>query len=48
MLGPLRSNIEFAEYLIDHIQDKALKKKAELILISSKLVLFHADDLLDL
>lgn len=48
MLGPLKSNVEFAEYLIKHLKDPTLQKKSELILISSKLVLFHADDLLDL
>ena len=48
MLGPLKINVEFATQLIKHITDVDLKKKAELILISSKLVLFHADDLLDL
>ena len=48
MLGPLRSNVEFAEYLVKHSQNAAHKKKAQLILISSKMVLFHANDLLDL
>ena len=48
MLGPLRINVEFATHLIEHITNPSLRKKAELILISSKLVLFHADDLLDL
>ena len=48
MLGPLRSNVEFAETLIRHLKSPALKAKAQLISISSKLVLFHANDLLDL
>ena len=48
MLSPLRINVEVAKHLIDHISNPSLKEKAELILISSKLVLFHADDLLDL
>ena len=48
MLGPLKINVEFAEYLIRHLTSPFMKKKAYLILISSKLVLFHANDLLDL
>ena len=48
MIGPLRSNVQFAQQLIDHISQPQLRKKAELILITSKLVLFHADDLLHL
>jgi len=48
MLGPLRSNVEFADYLVKNLQNAAHKKKAQLISISSKMVLFHANDLLDL
>ena len=48
MLGPLKTNIEFAEYLIKHLHGSPLKKRAELILLASKMVLFHANDLLDL
>lgn len=46
MIGPLRSNVQFASEIIDHISQPALKRKAELMLITSKLLLFHADDLL--
>ena len=48
MLGPLRCNVEFAEQLVERIHDPVLHRKAELIQISSKLVLFHTNDLLDL
>ena len=48
MLGPLRSNVDFAETLVKHLRSPTMKKKAQLISISSKLVLFHANDLLDL
>ena len=48
MLGPLKSNVEFADTLCHHLKSATLKKKAQLIAISSKMVLFHANDLLDL
>ena len=48
MLVPLRSNVEFAEYLIKHLTQSSMKRKAQLILISSKLLMFHANDLLDM
>ena len=48
MLGPLKSNVEFADALMRHLSSSTLKKQAQLISISSKLVLFHANDLLDL
>ena len=48
MLGPLKSNVEFADTLSHHLKSTTLKKKAQLIAISSKMVLFHANDLLDL
>lgn len=48
MLGPLKSNVEFAETLCNHLKSTTLRKKAQLIAISSKMVLFHANDLLDL
>lgn len=48
MLGPLSINVEFAEYLIQNLDSGNLKDKAKLILVASKMVLFHAHDLLDL
>ena len=48
MLGPLKSNVEIADALMRHLSNPDLKKQAQLISISSKLVLFHANDLLDL
>ena len=48
MLVPLKSNVEFAECLIRHLTQDDMKKKAQLILISSKLIMFHANDLLDM
>ena len=48
MIGPLRSNVQLAESLVESLTNDSLKKKAELVLITSKLVLFHADDLLQL
>ena len=48
LLGPLKSNIDFADYLVRHLKDSNMRKKAKLILISSKMIMFHANDMLDL
>ena len=48
LLGPLKSNVDFAEYLVKHLKDSRMRKKAKLILISSKMIIFHANDMLDL
>ena len=48
MLGPLKSNIDFAKILLDKLEtDSYLHRIAQLILISSNLVVFHANTMLD-
>ena len=48
MIDPLKANIKFVEYLIQYLNnDVSLKETAQLIVISSKTVLFHAHDILD-
>ena len=47
MLGPLKANVEVAENLIRHLDDPQCREMAQIIEISSKLILFHANDLLD-
>ena len=47
MLGPLGANVQIAERLLKKVQDKELKKMAKTFLISSKLLQWHANDLLD-
>ena len=48
MIDPLKANIKFVEYLIQYLNnDVSLKETAQLIVISSKTVLFRAHDILD-
>ena len=47
MLGPLRANIDISTRLIKQLKDDELKRMSQTILISSQLVLLHANDLLD-
>ena len=48
MLAPLKANVDIAERLIKHlVKHPAQKKMAETILISSQLVMLHANDMLD-
>jgi len=47
MLGPLKANIEISARLVKRLKDQELKRMSQTILISSKLVLLHANDLLD-
>ena len=47
MLGPLRANLEVSERLIRNLEQSKLREMAKTIHISSKLVMFHANDLLD-
>ena len=47
MLGPLGANVQIAERLLKRIKDKELKLMVKTLLISSKLLLWHANDLLD-
>ena len=48
MLSPLKNNVEAAVRLIRNLKDKQLREIAQIILICSKSVLLHANDLLDL
>ena len=47
MLSPLGANITVSETLMRRIDDPALKDMAKTINIASKLVVLHANDLLD-
>ena len=47
MIGPLKSNEEAAVRLVRKLKDNELRKQAQIILICSKQVLLHANDLLD-
>ena len=47
MLCPLGANITVSETLMRKIDDPALKDMAKTINIASKLVVLHANDLLD-
>ena len=48
MIGPLKANIEFAENLKRLCREDPVNcELANIIVISSKLLLFHANDLLD-
>ena len=48
MLGPLKSNVVFAQKLIKTLKYSSKKKAmAQNIYISSQLLLLHANDLLD-
>ena len=47
MLTPLAINVEVAGRLIHQSDDGELKDMAQLILVNSKIVMLHANDLLD-
>ena len=48
MLGPLKANIDISTRLVKQLKDQEeLKRMSQTILISSQLVLLHANDLLD-
>lgn len=48
MLAPLKANVDIAERLIKNLRKfKIQKKMAETILISSQMVMLHANDMLD-
>ena len=47
MLGPLRANIEISQVLYQSLSNMRLKKLAQVLNVSSKLLLSHAQDLLD-
>ena len=47
MLGPLGANVQIAERLLKKLQDKEFKRMVKTFLISSKLLMWHANDLLD-
>ena len=47
MIGPLKSNEESAVRLIRQLKDPDLRQHAQIILICSKQVLLHANDMLD-
>ena len=47
MLNPLAINVEVAERLIQQSDDGELKDMAQVILVNSKIVMFHANDVLD-
>ena len=47
MIGPLKSNIEAAVRLIRYLKDNNLRMQAQIILVCSKQVILHANDLLD-
>ena len=49
LLGPLRSNVDIAEALVKKLKNQLqLQEMAKLIEISSKLIMFHANDMLDM
>ena len=47
IIGPLKANIDVAENLRRHQESLKCKEMAKMVVISSKLILFHANDLLD-
>ena len=47
MIGPLKSAEEASMRLIRKLKDNDFRKQAQIILICSKQVLLHANDLLD-
>ena len=47
MLTPLAINVEVADRLKEQVQGDDLKDMAEVIVVNSKIVMFHANDLLD-
>ena len=47
MLGPLGANVQISERLLQKVKDESLRKIINLNLVSSKLVMCHANDLVD-
>ena len=47
MIGPLKNSVDICKRLIALLPNKAEKRMLQTVLISSQLVLFHANDLLD-
>ena len=47
MIGPLKSNEIAALTLIRGLKDQRLREQAQIILVCSKQILLHANDLLD-
>ena len=47
MIGPLKSNVEIAVNLIRTLKDQSKRELAQLLLVTSKHLLLHANDLLD-
>ena len=47
LLGPLNANVTIGEMLLSRLESIELKHMVQLILTSSNLAKFHANDLLD-
>ena len=47
MIGPLKTSVDICKRLIGKLPNKEEKRMIQTVLISSQLVLFHANDLLD-
>ena len=47
MICPLRVNVRIAEELLSLVEDEKIKRMAQTLLYSSKLLLLNANDLLD-
>ena len=47
MLGPLGANVQISERLLRKVENESIRKMIKLNLISSKLVMCHANDLVD-
>ena len=48
MMGPLKNNVQIALRLTRSLKDQAKREMAQIMMICSKQVLLHANDLLDL
>ena len=48
MMGPLKNNVQIALRLIRCLKEQPKRELAQIIMICSKQVLLHANDLLDL
>ena len=47
MLSPLRANIEISQLLMQEIKNQSLRNLTQILNVSCKLLLSHAQDLLD-
>ena len=48
MLAPLRANVDICKRLLENFKyEEASKKLIQIILVSSQMVMMHANDLLD-